>query len=67
MKHKYNEILPCPFCGNEQPKLVINIYNEAEKYYHIECECGAMMTKDGALFDNQKNCIKAWNRRKSIK
>ena len=63
MKRKYKDLNDCPFCG-KHPTLVINEYSEIEKFYHIECECGAMMTLNGALFDNETQAIKAWNRRK---
>ena len=67
MKRKYTkEILPCPFCGAKDPKLIITNYSDTEKFYHIECNCGAMMTKDGMLFDNQNECIRAWNSRKKL-
>ena len=63
MKRKHKDLRKCPFCG-ERPTLVVNEYSEVEKFYHVECKCGAMMTKDGMLFDNQNECMKAWNRRK---
>ena len=66
LKRKYTDSLrPCPFCGNELPTLVINEYSEKEHFYHIECECGAMMTTNGgSLFSDKNKCIRAWNRRK---
>ena len=53
LKRKYTDSLrPCPFCGKEH-------------FYHIECECGAMMTTNGgSLFSDKNKCIRAWNRRK---
>lgn len=57
------EIKRCPFCGGD-PALIINEYSKVEKFYHIECKCGAMMTLNGALFDDKIKAIKAWNRRK---
>lgn len=67
MKHKYTrEILPCPFCNNALPTLVITDYNKKEKFYHIQCKCGAMMMQDGMLFTNRNKCIRAWNKRKGV-
>ena len=67
LKRKYTDSLrPCPFCGNLQPRLVSNDYSDTEHFYHIECDCGAMMTNNGSLFVNKNKCIRAWNRRKEI-
>ena len=65
MKRKYTkELKPCPFCGDIFPTLVVNKYLETERFYHIECKCGAMMTNNGgSLFSNKNKCIRAWNNR----
>ena len=48
---------------------ILNIWvsnYEKEKFYHIQCKCGAMMMQDGMLFTNKNKCIRAWNKRKGV-
>ena len=63
------DLKPCPFCGSK-PAL-INFRN-GELYYIICNNCRAMMGSQSIstsalygkqYFDNEKDCVDAWNRR----
>ena len=68
MKNNYEEIKPCPFCGNVK-NLVITEFNSAVKYYRISCKNNKMKHDwgwphvQGPLAETSEQAIAAWNKR----
>lgn len=66
----FEELKPCPFCGGEAR------INKSSNVWYIECgKCNAFMgsrnlswsaSKGDLSFDNEGDCIKAWNRRAAV-
>lgn len=53
---KERDLKPCPFCGNDKPKLMHN-WGDAVIY------CSQCDSSSGC-YDTEEEAIEAWNRRK---
>ncbi|MCX8967403.1 restriction alleviation protein, Lar family [Erwinia psidii] len=52
------ELLPCPFCGNPEPKLM-DAYFDRETQYYVNCGCCNLTMHP----DSKEAAFRNWNER----
>lgn len=57
-----DELLPCPFCGEQLTDKDIDRWNGTYQVMH-ECDDGWSVEVKTRLYSNKRSAIDAWNRR----
>ena len=66
-ENNYEEMPPCPICGNENVELTCSIYkSDGEPIKYIKCNfCGGQSIPLKGICTN--DAIKIWNKREEVK
>ena len=66
-ENNYEEMPPCPICGNEHVELTCSIYkSDGEPIKYIKCNfCGGQSIPLKGICTN--DAIKIWNKREEVK
>ena len=60
----WDNLEPCPFCGNPYPEIVRNIrHSKGSDCHSIHCECGVVM---GPMECSIEEIVQRWNTRGQI-
>lgn len=61
-KERRPELRACPWCGNKEPRLCIDVIGERVVYF-IDCERYACNREEVEYFYEMEDAINDWNRR----